>query len=30
MKNMELTASLEEFLKYGQQHSLGHTVSKNN
>ena len=29
-KKMKLTANLEEFLKHGQQHSLGHTVSKNN
>ena len=25
----KLTANLEEFLKHGQQHFLGHTVSKN-
>ena len=27
---MKLTANLEEFLKHGQQHFSGHTVSKNN
>ena len=30
IKKIRLTANLEEFLKHGQQHSLGYTVSKNN
>ena len=29
IKKVVLTANLEEFLKQRQQHSLGHTASKN-
>ena len=30
IKKMKLTANFQEFLKHSQQHSLVHTVPKNN